>query len=83
MKIGQNVPEMLSASEDDELRAVKAYNRGIALAREFADESTAHRLGKILRMEEEHMDWAERQRLQIEQLGLQNYLARQTKGAAG
>jgi bacterioferritin (cytochrome b1) len=34
-------------------------------------------------MEEEHMDWAERQRLQIEQLGLQNYLARQTKGAAG
>jgi bacterioferritin len=83
MKIGQNVPEMLSASEDDELRAVKAYNSAIVLAREFADESTAHRLGKILRMEEEHMDWAERQRLQIEQLGLQNYLARQTKGATG
>ena len=29
------------------------------------------------------MDWAERQRLQIEQLGVQNYLARQTKGATG
>ena len=34
MKIGGNVPEMLEASEDDELRAVKAYNKAIALARE-------------------------------------------------
>ncbi len=83
MKIGRNVPEMLGGDEDDELRAVQAYNKAIALAREFSDEGTAHRLGKILRMEEEHMDWAERQRLQIEQLGLQNYLSRQTKGATG
>jgi bacterioferritin len=83
MKIARTVPEMLGASEEDELRAVKAYNKAIALARELADEGTAHGLGKILRMEEAHMDWAERQRLQIEQLGLQNYLARQTKGASG
>jgi bacterioferritin len=83
MKIGGNVPDMLEAGEDDELRAVKAYNKVIALAREYGDEGTAHRLGKILRMEEDHMDWAERQRLQIEQLGVQNYLARQTKGATG
>lgn len=83
IKIGKTVPDMLSAGEEDELRAVKAYNATISLAREFGDESTAHRLGKILRMEEEHMDWAERQRLQIDQLGLQNYLARQTKGATG
>ena len=82
-KIGASVPDMLEASEGDELHAVKAYNTAITLAREYNDESTAHRLGKILRMEEEHMDWAERQRLQIRQLGLENYLARQTKGATG
>jgi len=81
MKIGKTVPDMLGASEAEELAAVQAYNKAIQTAREFGDESTAHGLGKILRMEEEHMDWAERQRLQIEQLGLQNYLARQTKGA--
>jgi bacterioferritin (cytochrome b1) len=34
-------------------------------------------------MEEGHEDWAEIQRTQIEQMGLQNYLARQTEGAAG
>jgi bacterioferritin len=79
--IGKNVPEMLGSTEEDELKAVQAYNKAIGLAREAADESTAHLLGKILRMEEGHMDWAERQRLQIEQLGIQNYLARQTKGA--
>jgi len=79
--VGKNVPEMLGGTEEDEMHAVEAYNKAINLAREAGDESTAHLLGKILRMEEGHMDWAERQRLQVEQLGLQNYLARQTKGA--
>ncbi|HUL75362.1 MAG TPA: bacterioferritin [Vicinamibacterales bacterium] len=81
--IGKDVPEMLAGAEDDELKAVQSYNKAIVLAREAGDESTAHLLGKILRMEEGHMDWAERQRLQVQQLGLQNYLARQTKGATG
>jgi bacterioferritin (cytochrome b1) len=34
-------------------------------------------------MEEGHADWAEMQRTQIEQMGLQHYLANQTTGAAG
>lgn len=34
-------------------------------------------------MEEGHADRAETQRTQIEQLGLQHYLAHQTDGAAG
>jgi len=81
IRVGKTVPDMLGGTEEDELKAVQAYNKGIGLARETGDEATAHLLTKILRMEEEHMDWAERQRLQVEQLGLQNYLARQTKGA--
>jgi len=35
---------------------------------------------KILKMEEDHLDWNEAQRDQIEQMGLQNYLANQTGG---
>ncbi len=37
---------------------------------------------EILKMEEGHVDWAERQRAQIEQMGLENYLTNQTGGAA-
>jgi hypothetical protein len=39
-------------------------------------------LTKILKMEEEHVNWAEMQRAQIDQIGLQEYLSRQTKGAS-
>ena len=81
VKIGKSVPDMLGFSQDSEEAAVKAYNRAISAARQAGDEATAHLCLTILKMEERHMDWAERQRTQIEQMGLQNYLARQTKGA--
>lgn len=44
--------------------------------------ATADLLTTILKMEEAHSDWAEKQRTQIEQMGLENYLANQTEGAA-
>jgi len=36
-------------------------------------------LTKILLMEEGHVDWAEIQRIQIDQMGLENYLVNQTE----
>jgi len=83
IKIGKSVLEMVSNDQDAELGAVRAYNAGIALAREVSDEATAELLTQILKMEEGHVDWAEAQRDQIEQMGLQNYLANQAAGAAG
>jgi bacterioferritin len=82
MKIGKSVPDMISNDETDELGAVKSYNAGIKLAREVSDNGTVELLTKILKMEEGHVDWAEAQRDQIAQMGLQNYLANQTEGAA-
>ena len=82
MKIGATVPDMIGNDEQDELGAVKAYNDGIRLAREAGDQGTVELLTKILVMEEGHVDWAEEQRDQIGQMGLQNYLANQTEGAA-
>lgn len=77
MKIGKNVLEMLTNDEGAELNAIKAYNAGIALASELSDESTGDLLVTILKMEEGHHDWAKKQRTQIEQMGLENYLGNQ------
>ena len=82
IKLGKTVLEMVGNDQDAELAAGRAYNDGIALAREVSDEATADLLTQILKMEEGHVDWAEMQRDQIEQMGLQNYLTNQTAGAA-
>ncbi len=77
MKIGKDVLEMLTNDQEAELGAVRAYNAGIQLAGEVSDESTADLLTTILKMEEGHHDWAKKQRAQIEQMGLENYLSNQ------
>ena len=55
----------------------------IGIAHEVADQATADLLLEILKMEEGHVDRAEIQRTQIAQMGIENYLAKQTGGAAG
>ena len=80
MKIGSNVNEIIVGDQEAELDAVKAYNAGIALASEVGDEATGDLLVTILKMEEGHVDWAEKQRAQIEQMGVENYLTKQTEG---
>ncbi|MGA9362979.1 MAG: bacterioferritin [Bacteroidota bacterium] len=78
MKIGKSVLDIVSNDQDAELGAVRAYNSGIALASDVSDQATADLLTEILKMEEKHVDWAEVQRSQIEQMGLENYLANQS-----
>jgi bacterioferritin len=82
IRIGKNVPEIIDNDLNAELEAVPAYNAGIRLAREVNDQSTADLLTTILKMEEGHVDWAENQQAQIEQMGINNYLTNQTEGAA-
>jgi len=77
IKIGKTVSDMISNDNGDELEAVRAYNDAIKLAREVGDQGTADLLSKILKMEEGHVDWAEIQRAQIDQMGLENYLVSQ------
>jgi bacterioferritin len=78
MKIGATVEEIIAGDQEAELGAVKAYNDGIAMASESGDEATADLLTEILKMEEGHVDWAEKQRTMIAQMGVKNYLAAQT-----
>jgi bacterioferritin len=76
------VLDLIGHDQEAELAAARAYNAAIRLAHEVDDQATADLLTTILKMEEAHSDWAEKQRTQIEQMGLENYLANQTEGAA-
>jgi bacterioferritin len=80
IKIGKTVADMVLNDKESEEGAVRAYNSAIALAHDVVDQSSVDLLIKILKMEEDHLDWNEAQRDQIEQMGLQNYLANQAGG---
>lgn len=73
--VGQDVKAMITNDTALELQAVKAYNEVIALAGELGDEATADYLVVILHDEEGHVDWGEKQLAQIDQMGIENYLA--------
>ncbi|MGB9601608.1 MAG: bacterioferritin [Verrucomicrobiia bacterium] len=77
IKIGKTVVDMISNDTNAESSAVAAYNDAIMVAKELKDNGTAELLTKILKMEEDHLDWEETQKDQIDQMGLQNYLANQ------
>ncbi|HUL44516.1 MAG TPA: bacterioferritin [Bacteroidota bacterium] len=78
IRIGSTVEEMVGFDQKAESGAIQAYNKGIALARDVKDQSTADLLVEILKMEEKHIDWGEVQVSQIEQMGLENYLSMQS-----
>jgi bacterioferritin len=82
IRIGKTVSEMISYDYDDELKVVRDYNEAIKLAHEVDDQGSVDLLIKILKMEEGHVDWAEIQRAQVEQMGIENYLVNQTESPA-
>ena len=82
IKIGKTVSEMIKNDNNDELGAVRSYNEAIKLARSIEDQGTVELHSKIQKMEEGHVDRAEIQRAQIEQMGMENYLVNQAEGTA-
>jgi bacterioferritin len=80
IRIGKTVMEMISNDNEDEHDAVHSYNEAIKLAREVQDQGTVDLLTKIVVMEEGHIDWAEKQSAQIDQMGIENYLTNQVVG---
>ncbi len=77
INIGADVESQHKNDWNSEQGAVKAYNEGIRLAVEVADNGTRELLESILKDEEDHIDWIEAQLDQIAQMGLQNYLEAQ------
>jgi bacterioferritin len=77
VNIGKNAREMVVNDGEADAHAVQLYNDAVKQAVALNDEGTRELLAKVLRDEEDHLDWNEQQRDQIEQIGIENYLAAQ------
>jgi len=81
LTIGQDVKAQLRNDLDLELKAVVMYNEAVKVAREAGDNTSRELFERLLKDEEEHVDFLEAQHHQIEQLGFERYLARQIEGS--
>jgi bacterioferritin len=77
ISIGATVEAQLKNDLAAEAGAIKAYNDGIRLCLELGDNGSRELIDANLVDEEAHLDWLEAQLDQINQMGLQNYLAMQ------
>lgn len=77
INVGKDVPEQFRNDLAVEYQAVPRLNKGIEVARAIGDNGTRALLEAILEEEEEHVDWLEAQLGLIEEIGVENYLARQ------
>ena len=77
LRIGENVKEQLESDLALELDALKRLRAGIAVCLEAEDYASRELLERIIRSEEEHVDWIESQLNIINEIGLENYLVTQ------
>ena len=79
LNIGKDVKQQLQNDLDLELNAVAAYNQAVATCRKAGDSGTEELLKVILKDEEEHVDFLEKQLGVIKDVGIENYLLEQTE----
>ena len=77
VRVGEEPVEMHKVDLALEKEAVDRLNRGIALTVAKGDNGTRALLEKILKNEEDAVDWLEAHLSLIEQLGRERYLAEQ------
>lgn len=78
LHIGEDVPELLQSDLDLELDALDDLQAAIAYCEAHKDYVSRQLFDKILKSEEEHVDWLETQLSVLEKIGLENYLQSQT-----
>jgi bacterioferritin len=77
LSIGENMQEIFAADLKLEMEAHSDLKSHIAFCYEQQDHGTRELFEKILKDEEEHIDWLEAQLQIIKDVGLPNYLAEQ------
>jgi len=77
--VGQNVKEQLASDLKLEINAVAQYNNAIKVAAEAGDNASRVLFERLLKDEEEHVDWIEAQLHQIQEIGYERYLSQQIR----
>lgn len=80
VKVGEEPVEQHRVDLDLELDARKRLNEAVALCRDKADNGTRELLEKILKDEEDSIDWLESQLHLVKEVGRERYLAEQIHG---
>jgi bacterioferritin len=78
LNVGGTVHHMIESDLELELGAVKQYNTAVQIATEEKDNGSRDLLVKLLKDEEDHVDWLEAQLHQIKEVGYERYLSLQT-----
>jgi bacterioferritin len=79
LSVGANVKAQLASDLKLELGAVEMYNRFVKLARDEGDNASRELFERLVKDEEEHVDWLEAQMHLIEEIGYERYLSQQMK----
>ena len=79
ISVGSNVKDQLAGDLKLELAGVAMYNQAVQLARDESDNVSRELFERILKEEEEHVDWLEAQLHQIKELGYERYLSQQIR----
>src|SRR5579884_3257723 len=79
LHIGQNVRAQLENDLKLEINAVHMYNEAVRVARDEGDNASRELFERLLRDEEEHVDWLEAQLHQISEMGYERYLTQQIR----
>jgi bacterioferritin len=78
LNIGGTVRQMIESDLALEVSAAKQYNAAVQLATQEKDNGSRDLLVKLLKDEEDHVDWLEAQLHQIKEMGYERYLSMQT-----
>jgi len=79
LTVGQNVREQIQSDLKLEIQAVAMYNRAVQIARDEGDNASRDLFERLLKDEEEHVDWLEAQVHQIGEMGYERYLSQQIR----
>jgi bacterioferritin len=81
--LGETVPQQLQFDLKSEQDMLTLLNEGVLHCTKVADFTTRHMLEDMAKDVDAHIDWIETQMDTINQAGIENYLAEQTKNEDG